>query len=79
MVRIGKYFTSHLKNINFYFTAACASDRSIILYDAREAGPLRKMFMKLRTNKLAWNPMEAITLTCANEDYKYVYEKHDII
>ncbi|XP_076172108.1 DDB1- and CUL4-associated factor 13 [Ptiloglossa arizonensis] len=49
--------------------AACASDRSIILYDAREAGPLRKMFMKLRTNKLAWNPMEAITLTCANEDY----------
>ncbi|XP_076628367.1 DDB1- and CUL4-associated factor 13 [Colletes latitarsis] len=49
--------------------AACASDRSIILYDARETGPLRKVFMKLRTNKLSWNPMEAVTFTCANEDY----------
>ncbi|XP_043264502.1 DDB1- and CUL4-associated factor 13 [Colletes gigas] len=49
--------------------AACASDRSIILYDARETGPLRKVCMKLRTNKLSWNPMEAVTFTCANEDY----------
>lgn len=52
------------------FTAACASDRSIILYDARETGPLRKVFMRFRTNKLSWNPMEAVTFTCANEDYK---------
>lgn len=52
------------------FAAACASDRSIILYDARETGPLRKVFMKLRTNKLSWNPMEAVTFTCASEDYK---------
>ncbi|XP_076239355.1 DDB1- and CUL4-associated factor 13 [Calliopsis andreniformis] len=55
--------------------AACASDRSIILYDARETGPLRKVFMKLRTNKIAWNPMEAVTFTCANEDYNlYSYD-----
>lgn len=52
-----------------------AIDRSIILYDARETGPLRKVFMKLRVNKLAWNPMEAITFTCASEDYKYVCGK----
>lgn len=50
--------------------AACASDRSIILYDTRGATPLRKIIMKLRSNKLAWNPMEAYTFTCANEDYK---------
>lgn len=50
--------------------AACASDRSIILYDMRENAPLRKVVMKLRTNKLAWNPMEAFSFTCANEDYK---------
>ncbi|XP_015606166.1 DDB1- and CUL4-associated factor 13 [Cephus cinctus] len=49
--------------------AACASDRSIILYDTRETGPLRKVIMKLRTNKLSWNPMEAFSFTCANEDY----------
>lgn len=55
--------------------AACGSDRSIILYDARETGPLRKVFMRLRTNRLAWNPMEAITFTCANEDYNlYTYD-----
>lgn len=50
--------------------AACASDRSIILYDMRDNGPLRKVVMKLKSNKVAWNPMEAFTFTCANEDYK---------
>ncbi|XP_026461812.1 DDB1- and CUL4-associated factor 13-like [Ctenocephalides felis] len=49
--------------------AACASDRSIILYDTREAKPLRKVVMTLRSNRLAWNPMEAFTFTLANEDY----------
>ncbi|XP_078036756.1 DDB1- and CUL4-associated factor 13 [Augochlora pura] len=49
--------------------AACASDRSIILYDARETGPLRRIAMNMRTNKISWNPMEAVTFTCANEDY----------
>lgn len=50
--------------------AACASDRSIILYDMREAKPLRKVVMTLRPNRLAWNPMEAFNFTVANEDYK---------
>lgn len=50
--------------------AACASDRSIILYDMREAKPLRKVKMNLRPNRLAWNPMEAFNFTVANEDYK---------
>ncbi|KAG6445436.1 DDB1- and CUL4-associated factor 13 [Manduca sexta] len=49
--------------------AACASDRSIILYDSRESGPLRKVVMELRSNALAWNPMEAFIFTVANEDY----------
>ncbi|CAL7943929.1 unnamed protein product [Xylocopa violacea] len=55
--------------------ATCASDRSIILYDARDTGPLRRVIMKLRSNKLCWNPMEAVTFTCANEDYNlYTYD-----
>lgn len=49
--------------------AACSGDRSIILYDTREVGPLRKVIMSLRSNRLSWNPMEAFTFTCANEDY----------
>ncbi|XP_071865516.1 DDB1- and CUL4-associated factor 13 [Bombus fervidus] len=55
--------------------AACTSDRSIILYDARATGPLLKVFMRLRANKLSWNPMEAVTFTCANENYNlYTYD-----
>ncbi|XP_044756411.1 DDB1- and CUL4-associated factor 13 [Coccinella septempunctata] len=49
--------------------ASCASDRSIILYDMREAAPLRKVVMKLRANKLCFNPMESYIFTCASEDY----------
>ncbi|XP_018055362.1 PREDICTED: DDB1- and CUL4-associated factor 13 [Atta colombica] len=55
--------------------ASCASDRSIILYDTRETGPLTRIIMKLRSNKLSWNPMEAFIFTCANEDYNlYTYD-----
>lgn len=53
--------------------SSCASDRSIILYDMRDKDPLRKVIMNLRTNKLAWNPMEPFVFTTANEDYKYVF------
>lgn len=52
--------------------SSCASDRSIILYDMRQKDPLRKVVMNLKSNKLAWNPMEPFIFTCANEDYKYV-------
>lgn len=55
--------------------AACASDRSIILYDKRERKPLRKVVMSMRSNRLCWNPMEAFTFTVANEDYNlYTYD-----
>ncbi|XP_049813240.1 DDB1- and CUL4-associated factor 13 [Schistocerca nitens] len=47
----------------------CASDRSIILYDTRDTGPMRKLVMTLRTNQISWNPMEPFVFTTANEDY----------
>lgn len=50
--------------------AACASDRSVIFYDKRETKPLRKMVLTMKSNKLAWNPMEAFNFTVANEDFK---------
>ncbi|XP_018561237.1 DDB1- and CUL4-associated factor 13 [Anoplophora glabripennis] len=59
--------------------AACASDRSIILYDMRENKPLRKVIMNLKTNKLSWNPMEAYIFTCANEDYNlYTFDSRNL-
>ena len=54
-----------------FLTAACGSDRSIILYDMREASPVRKVVLKMRSNTLCWNPMEAFVFTAANEDFKY--------
>lgn len=48
--------------------AATASDRSIMLYDMRGSNPLRKVIMKMKSNTIAWNPIEAYTFTAANED-----------
>ena len=32
-------------------------------------GPLRRVVMNLKTNAIAWNPMEAMVFTVASEDY----------
>lgn len=50
--------------------AGCASDRSIFLLDTRQKVPLTRVVLKLRTNKIAWHPLESCTFTAANEDYK---------
>lgn len=50
--------------------ATTASDRSITLYDIRKEKPLRKVVLGLRSNALAWNPMEAFNFTVANEDFE---------
>ncbi len=50
-----------------HILSACASDRSIILYDIRLATPMRKVIMALSTTQVSWNPMEAPTFVAANE------------
>ncbi|VDN42611.1 unnamed protein product [Gongylonema pulchrum] len=54
----------------------CSSDRTIVLLDTRQKCPLKKVTMKLRPNSVSWNPMEAFTFVCANEDYKYVEHEY---
>ncbi|KAI8820722.1 WD40-repeat-containing domain protein [Fimicolochytrium jonesii] len=49
--------------------ATCGTDRTIILYDLRTNSPLSKTIMAMRTNAIAWNPMEAFNFTIANEDH----------
>uniref|UniRef100_A0A8D8UIM1 DDB1- and CUL4-associated factor 13 n=1 Tax=Cacopsylla melanoneura TaxID=428564 RepID=A0A8D8UIM1_9HEMI len=61
--------------IDKHILASCASDRSIILYDTRATGPIRKVVMSLRSNQVSWNPMEAFVFTAANEDFNlYSYD-----
>lgn len=60
--------------------AASASDRSIIIYDLRVSSPARKIVMMNKTNSIAWNPMEPMNFTAANEDcncYSYDTRKLD--
>lgn len=55
-----------------YFSGTCSQDRSITLYDIRQTGPIRKVTLSMRSNQLAWNPMEANMYTVANEDYQLI-------
>ncbi|XP_062105935.1 uncharacterized protein LOC133817436 [Humulus lupulus] len=48
--------------------ATTATDRSIVLYDLRMSSEVTKIIMRTRTNSIAWNPMEPINFTAANED-----------
>uniref|UniRef100_A0A7N0TIW4 Sof1-like protein domain-containing protein n=1 Tax=Kalanchoe fedtschenkoi TaxID=63787 RepID=A0A7N0TIW4_KALFE len=60
--------------------ATSGSDRSIALYDLRMSSPARKIIMQTRTNAIAWNPMEPMNFTAANEDcncYSYDARKLD--
>ncbi|XP_054564639.1 DDB1- and CUL4-associated factor 13 isoform X2 [Eptesicus fuscus] len=52
-----------------FLLGSCASDRNIVLYDMRQATPLKKVILDMRTNTICWNPMEAFIFTAANEDY----------
>ncbi|KAI9348552.1 WD40-repeat-containing domain protein [Obelidium mucronatum] len=49
--------------------ASSGTDRTVTLYDLRTNVPISKAIMALKTNALAWNPMEAYNFTCANEDH----------
>ena len=50
--------------------ASTGSDRNICLYDVRVAEPMRKIILEMRSNALAWNPMEPFNFTVANEDHQ---------
>ncbi|KAJ2720710.1 Protein sof1 [Coemansia sp. Benny D115] len=49
--------------------ASSGTDRSVILYDLRTNSALAKVVLKLSTNAIAWNPMEAFMFAAANEDH----------
>lgn len=55
--------------------ASCATDRSIVLYDLRTSSPLSKVVLRLASNAISWNPMEAFNFAVANEDHNiYMFD-----
>ncbi|KRZ78478.1 DDB1- and CUL4-associated factor 13 [Trichinella papuae] len=66
-IRIFEWGVDSVYKVDLF--AALSSDRSIMLYDCRAHDPLHKVVMKLKSNAISWNPMEAFVFTVANEDY----------
>lgn len=55
--------------------ASAGADRSITLYDIRANVAIRRLVLKMRTNDISWNPMEAFNFTAANDDHNcYTYD-----
>jgi len=54
--------------IEYNILATTGSDRTVALYDIRNSTPLRKVTLAMKSNGIAWNPMEAFNFTLANED-----------
>eukprot|EP00929_Paragymnodinium_shiwhaense_P120587 TRINITY_DN92548_c0_g1_i1.p1 TRINITY_DN92548_c0_g1~~TRINITY_DN92548_c0_g1_i1.p1 ORF type:complete len:446 (-),score=85.14 TRINITY_DN92548_c0_g1_i1:119-1456(-) len=48
--------------------ASTAVDRSVGLFDLRGNSAIRKVLLKMRSNAVAWNPMQPMNFTVANED-----------
>ena len=55
--------------------ASTATDRSVVIYDLRTSSPLSKVILRLASNAISWNPMEAFNFAVANEDHNiYVFD-----
>ncbi|KAI9808977.1 MAG: rRNA-processing protein sof1 [Pycnora praestabilis] len=55
--------------------ASAATDRSVVLYDLRTSSPLSKVVLRLASNAISWNPMEAFNFAVANEDHNiYIFD-----
>ncbi|XP_076881851.1 uncharacterized protein LOC143530075 [Bidens hawaiensis] len=48
--------------------ATSGSDRFIKVYDLRTSSPAEKVPLQTKTNSIAWNPMEPMNFTAANEN-----------
>jgi WD repeat and SOF domain-containing protein 1 len=56
-----------------------ATDRSIVFYDLRTSSPLTKVILKLASNAITWNPMEAFNFAVANEDHNtYIFDMRKV-
>jgi WD repeat and SOF domain-containing protein 1 len=59
--------------------ASTGGDRSICLYDLRASVPMRKFFLPMKSNKIAWNPREPFNFVLANEDHNlYTFDMRNL-
>ncbi|KAI9737383.1 MAG: rRNA-processing protein sof1 [Cirrosporium novae-zelandiae] len=59
--------------------ASCANDRGVVLYDLRTSSPISKTVLRLTSNAISWNPMEAFNFAVANEDHNiYIFDMRNM-
>ncbi|KAI9481281.1 MAG: WD40-repeat-containing domain protein [Benjaminiella poitrasii] len=63
------YQTVKFNQVQQNIFASCGTDRTIVLYDLRTSTAITKLVMSLKTNAIAWNPIEAYTFTTGSEDH----------
>ncbi|KAI9315828.1 DDB1 and CUL4-associated factor 13-like protein [Dichotomocladium elegans] len=69
------YQTVKFNQVQPNIFASSGTDRTVVLYDIRTNQQLSKLVMTMRTNAIAWNPIEAYTFVTANEDHNaYVFD-----
>jgi DDB1- and CUL4-associated factor 13 len=55
--------------------ASTALDRAVVLYDLRTSSAVSKVVLRLSSNAISWNPMEAFNFAVANEDHNcYLFD-----
>lgn len=55
--------------LEHHIVSSLGDDRNICFYDIRSETPIHKVILKMKSNALSWNPMEAYNFTVANEDH----------
>lgn len=59
--------------------ASAGTDRGVTLYDLRSGKPLTKVVLAMRSNDLAWSPLEPTTFAVANEDHNmYTFDMRNL-
>ncbi|KAI9021679.1 WD40-repeat-containing domain protein [Phycomyces nitens] len=73
------YQTVKFNQVETNILASCGQDRTIVLYDLRTSKPLSKLVMAMKTNAIAWNPMEAFIFTAGSEDHNaYTFDMRNM-
>ncbi|KAG2234375.1 WD40-repeat-containing domain protein [Thamnidium elegans] len=73
------YQTVKFNQVQTNIFASCGTDRTVVLYDLRTSKPLSKLVMSLKTNAIAWNPMEAYIFTTGSEDHNaYTFDMRNM-
>lgn len=73
------YQTVKFNQVEQNIFASAGTDRTIVLYDLRTSTPVSKVIMSLKTNAIAWNPIEAFTFTSGSEDHNaYTFDMRNL-